>query len=80
VKLRNVKIGDNVLIAPGVTLIGLDHISVRTDIPIMYQGEISKQIIIEDDVWIATNVIVLKGVHIKRGCIIGAGAIVTKDC
>ncbi len=80
VKLRNVKIGNHVLIAPGATLIGINHKSDRTDIPITEQGDVLKQIIVEDDVWIATNAIILKGVHLKTGCIIGAGAVVTKDC
>lgn len=80
VKLRNVSIANNVLIAPGVTIIGYDHISEDISIPIMYQGEVAQEIIIEDDVWIGTNAIILKGVHIKKGCIIGAGAVVTKDC
>lgn len=37
------------------------------------------RIIIEDDVWIGTNVLVLSGVHIGRGAIIAAGAVVSKD-
>jgi acetyltransferase-like isoleucine patch superfamily enzyme len=36
-------------------------------------------VIIEDDVWVATGVIILKGVTIKKGAIIAAGAVVTKD-
>jgi len=36
-------------------------------------------IIIEDEVWIGTNVIVLSGVTIGKGAIIGAGAVVTSD-
>jgi acetyltransferase-like isoleucine patch superfamily enzyme len=34
---------------------------------------------IEDDVWIATRVTILKGVRIGKGSVIAAGAIVTKD-
>ena len=34
---------------------------------------------IGDDVWIGTNVIILPGVNVGSHCIIGAGAIVTKD-
>ena len=36
-------------------------------------------IIVEDDVWIATNAIILSGVKIGRGSVIAAGSIVTKD-
>ena len=39
----------------------------------------SKQIIIENDVFIGANVTVLDGVKIGNGAIIGAGAVVTKD-
>lgn len=35
--------------------------------------------IIENDVWIGSNVVVLNGLHIGTGAIIGAGAVVTKD-
>ena len=37
-----------------------------------------KPVVIEDDVWIGTNVTILKGVTIGRGSIIHAGAVVTK--
>lgn len=80
VKLRNVSIGNYVLIAPGVSIIGYDHEFKDIKTPIMFQGEIEKKIIIDDDVWIGTNVIILKGVNLKKGCIIGAGAVITKDC
>lgn len=36
-------------------------------------------VVIEEDVWIGARAIILKGVHIKRGSVIGAGAVVTKD-
>ena len=36
-------------------------------------------IVIEDDVWIGFGAIILKGVHIQRGAIIGAGSIITKN-
>lgn len=38
-----------------------------------------KAVVVEDDVWVGANVIILKGVTIGRGCIIAAGAIVTKS-
>ena len=35
---------------------------------------------IEEGVWITTNCTILPGVHIGKGCVIAAGAVVTKDC
>jgi len=36
-------------------------------------------IIVEDDVWIGIRVTILSGVRLGKGCVIGAGSIVTKD-
>ena len=36
-------------------------------------------VVIEDNVWIGEKASILPGVHIGRGAIIGAGAVVTKD-
>jgi acetyltransferase-like isoleucine patch superfamily enzyme len=36
-------------------------------------------IVIDDDVWIASGATILRGVHIGRGAIIAAGAVVTKN-
>jgi acetyltransferase-like isoleucine patch superfamily enzyme len=41
--------------------------------------EYGKEVIIEEDVWIAGNAIILPGVRIGRGAIIGAGSVVTKS-
>ncbi|MDY0143776.1 MAG: acyltransferase [Bacteroidales bacterium] len=39
----------------------------------------SKEIIIEDAVWIGANSIILPGVRIGKGSVIAAGSVVTKD-
>ena len=72
-------IGKNVMIAPYVMLIASNHNYDRKYIPMNKQGERSKGIIIEDDVWIGARAIILDGVHIRKGTIVGAGAVVTKD-
>jgi acetyltransferase-like isoleucine patch superfamily enzyme len=46
----------------------------------MEQGLYSNgPVVIEDDVWLGAGAIVLDGVRIGKGCIVGAGAVVTKD-
>ena len=36
-------------------------------------------VVIEDDVFIGMNCLVLKGVTLGRGCVVGAGSVVTRD-
>ncbi|MPR35417.1 acyltransferase [Salmonirosea aquatica] len=69
-----ITIGDDVRISRGAILetAGLDF-----SISAPYK-HISKPIIIEDGVWIASNVIILGGVTIGKGSIIGAGTVVSK--
>ncbi len=77
---KEVKIGKNVLFAAYCYVIGGgDHETVRTDIPIIAQGQIVKGITIEDNCWIGAGVNVLDGVKIDRDTIIGTGAVVTKS-
>ncbi len=39
----------------------------------------AKTITIENDCWLASNVVVCAGVTIGEGCVIGAGSVVTRD-
>ena len=77
--LSLVKIGDNVMIGPNViTLSGRRHHGItRIDVPMMVQeGEGKRKIIIGDDVWIGAGAIITEDV--STGCVVGAGAVVTK--
>lgn len=72
-----VTIGNNVLIGPGCILATGSH---PLDSAVRSQGlEYARDIVIEDDVWLGAGVIVLPGVTIKKGSVIGAGSVVTKD-
>lgn len=72
-------IGNYVLIAPNVVLRSSDHVVTDVNRPIRMQGHTGGEIIIEDDVWIAANVVVVGGVRIGKGSVIAAGAVVTHD-
>ncbi|MEL6385218.1 MAG: acyltransferase [Cyanobacteria bacterium J06626_18] len=73
-------IGNSVLIAGNCYIGGGRYVSDRTDIPMMEQGVYSKgPVAIGDDVWLGAGATVLDGVKLGRGCIVGAGAVVTKS-
>ncbi len=71
-------IGESVLIAGNCYIGGARYYYNQIDIPMMDQGIYSEgDIIIGEDVWLGANVTVLDGVSIARGCIVGAGSVVT---
>ena len=74
-----VSIGSHVNLAQGVTVSALNHNFSETDKRIDEQGITTRQIVIEDDVWIGTNATVLAGVRIGSHSVIAAGAVVTHD-
>jgi acetyltransferase-like isoleucine patch superfamily enzyme len=78
--MSEVYIGQYCLMAGRCYIGGINHSTVRTDIPIMQQPPVRKGgVRIERDVWLGAHTIVLDGVTIGEGAVIGAGAVVTKD-
>jgi len=76
----NMRIGNDAMMGPECVFLPHNHRFDRLDIPMCQQGFIEAEpIVIGDDVWIGTRVIVLPGVKIGSHSIIGAGAVVTKD-
>jgi len=74
-----VTIGDHVLIAPGVTIVSVNHNFKNKKDPIHTQGVNCKGIKIGNNVWIGANVTILDGVKIGDGAVIGAQSVVTKN-
>jgi len=80
VRLDNVKIGDHVMIARESVILGKMHDFSNTSIPMEQQDQKeTKPVIIENDVWLGLRVIVMPGLNIKKGSIVAAGAVLTKD-
>ena len=73
----DIRIGNGVMIAPSVTLTTTGH-PVHPSRRVDY-GRFSEPIVIEDKVWIGSNVVVLPGVRIGFGSVIGAGSVVSRS-
>jgi maltose O-acetyltransferase len=73
-----ISIGDGVDIALNVQLITFGHKLAGSDrragVPC------PRPITIESGCWLGASVHVLPGITIGRGCVIGTGAVVTRDC
>ena len=74
-----IEIGDYVLMGTGIMITSGEHPVRGKDVPIFFRQVIPGKIIIEKDVWIGSNVCILPGVKIKKGCVIGANSVVTAN-
>lgn len=75
-----IKLGNFVMLAESVAMVGGDHNSESLEVPMIFAGrDKSRRIIVGDDVWIGHGAIIMHGVTIGDGAIIGAGSIVTKN-
>lgn len=81
VYLHTTRLGNYCSIAAGTKIGGMEHSWWwgSTSPRISRHNLDGKPTVIEDDVWIGTNAVIRQGVHIGRGAVIGAGAIVLKD-
>ena len=75
-----VRVGNNVIISPNVCI----YTGTCSTDPRRRAGnsgtQYGKPVVIEDDVWIAANVVILPGVRIGRGSTVGAGSVITRVC
>ena len=66
------QIGANVMMGPDVLIFARNHCTSRLDIPMNRQGFTeNSSVVIGDDVWICTRVIILPGVTIGSGSVLG---------
>ena len=78
-----ISIGNKVMFGPGVTILTGDH---NYNVVGAFMKDVKEKkpendlpVVIEDDVWVGAGVIILKGVTIRRGSIVAAGSLVTRD-
>lgn len=75
-------IGNKVALGPKVTIMTGNHATdtigtFMWDVHSKKEG-LDKDVILEDEIWVGSNVTILSGAHISRGCVIAAGAVVNK--
>jgi len=75
---KDISIGDDVILAPNVHVIGGDH-GIARNWRINQQAAKTAPVVIENDVWIGSGSVVLKGVKLHEGCVVGARSVVTHD-
>ncbi|BBL87587.1 hypothetical protein VroAM7_02400 [Vibrio rotiferianus] len=63
------------MIAPNVYVVDSDH-GTQREYAMNSQPNITAPVIIEDDVWVGTGAVILKGTYIPQGCVIAANAVV----
>jgi acetyltransferase-like isoleucine patch superfamily enzyme len=80
-----IRIGDNVMFGPEVTIRGGNHRIDQVGVPMIAVDKEpdddthDRGVTIGDDVWVGTRAVILHGVTIGRGAVIGAGAVVTRS-
>ena len=74
-----ITVGAGTQIAHQVTLIDTDHRFDQTEKPLLQQGQVTAPIHIGCQTWIGANAVILKGTTIGDHCVVGAGAIVTRE-
>tara|TARA_Y100000588_G_scaffold391972_1_gene502298 strand:+ start:1367 stop:2062 length:696 start_codon:yes stop_codon:yes gene_type:complete len=74
-----IEIGNNVMMGPRVSIYAENHVFDSISETMKSQGITRSGVIINDDCWLASNVVILAGVEVGKGAIIAAGSVVTKS-
>lgn len=75
-----IEIGDYVTIGANTSILDTDFHPLDRQLRKNHPADAnSLPIYIEDDVFVGMNCLILKGVRLGKGCVIGAGSVVTRD-
>jgi serine acetyltransferase len=72
-------IGARVGIGPGVKILTSEHREAGREVPVLFSPLDLAPVVIDDDADLGIGAILLPGVHVGRGAVVGAGAVVTRD-
>jgi maltose O-acetyltransferase len=69
-----IETGNNVSISPEAYIISASHYVNDPEYNVFF-----KKVTIDDYVWIGARALIMPGIHIGKGAVVGAGAVVTRD-
>jgi maltose O-acetyltransferase len=72
-----IQIGDRCLVGPQVMILTATHEIVNGHVA---RRQTNRDVTVGNDVWLGARSTILPGVTIGTGCVIAAGAVVTRDC
>jgi len=75
---ESIEIGRRCMIGPHCYITDGDH-SKEPGLPVQAQPMRTAAVILEDEVWVGSHVVILPGVRIGRGAVIGAASVVTRN-
>lgn len=78
-KEGKIRIGSDVLFGQFISVIAHSYNYDDRDRPIIEQGMYSRDVVIEDDVWIGAYSIIMPGVKVGKGAVVGASSVVSND-
>lgn len=72
-----IEIGDDCLISPNVSIIGVNYRYDRTDMTFHEQGRVSKGVRIGNNVWLGAGAVILDGAQLGNGVIVAPNSVVS---
>ncbi|HAS6329549.1 TPA: acyltransferase [Vibrio vulnificus] len=74
--MGKVTIGDGTTISSGVFITDVDHEYSQIDVPIMKQSNTVSDVVIGQNCFIGTGVVILPGTKLGKQCVVGANSVV----
>ena len=73
------RLGNNAGIAHNCTVLGMTQQYENSEASFLTEPVLSSEVVVDDEAWVGSNVVILYGVTIGKHSVVGAGSVVTHD-